>query len=745
MSDSAGNIVSRPGISAEMLEQAGVRRATPEEAEALCGVAEPGLFLPYRTVDGGAVLDQGKPYGRLRLQNPQGAKKYHQAFGTTVHVYLPPGLATILPDGVLTIVEGEFKAIALMEAGFPSVGISGFFGFAEKGGERLLSELSMIIERLKPRCVFFCGDSDTALNYQFAIAAVRAAKLLAPLPVLLPRIPFGGPGKGADDCRQALGNGFNHWWQERLNDAIPVNPETDAVWLAVQLFEREKSSIANLTGQQRHDAERRAIKLAAALEQQPLAQERVIAFLEKEMKLPRRGLNKEIKAALKSARDRDEPEPFEACYDPTRKCYWIQNDRSEMIEITETSLQRHLASAGFSNEDESGGVSRLAEEIIRIQREQDVLYAGPLAGHGVGLHEMCGQRILVTRGPRLIAPASGDCPTIEKLIIGLLDDPEHDQIGHLMGWLKVGYEALSQGQLRHGQALAIAGPRDCGKSLLQNLITEVFGGRSAKPYRYMCGATEFNGDLFGAEHLMIEDEVAFTDIRARRHFGARIKDFTVNTVQSCHAKNRQALSLKPFWRVSITLNDEPENLLILPPIDESLEDKIILLRAKKAPMSMETNTLEGYLRFKAQLHAEIPQFLNLLVNYRISPAMRSDRFGVTHFQHPVLLSALSEMSPEMRLLGLIDAALAERDEVGQWTGTATDLERMLFESKGGFEARRLLDWNNATGTYLGRLAKKVPYRIKAHRTNSSRQWNITPPHWVFPDQEKTHGELSHVE
>jgi hypothetical protein len=38
--------------------------------------------------------------------------------------------------------------------------------------------------------------------------------------------------------------------------------------------------------------------------------------------------------------------------------------------------------------------------------------------------------------------------------------------------------------------------------------------------------------------------------------------------------------LKPFWRLSITLNDEPENLLILPPLDESLGDKIMLLRAQ---------------------------------------------------------------------------------------------------------------------------------------------------------------------
>ena len=300
-----------------------------------------------------------------------------------------------------------------------------------------------------------------------------------------------------------------------------------------------------------------------------------------------------------------------------------------------------------------------------------------------------------------------------------------------MGWLKVGYEALRQGQQRPGQALAIAGPRDCGKSLLQSVITEILGGRSAKPYRYMSGATEFNGDLFGAEHLMIEDEVAYTDIRARRYFGARLKDFTVNLVQSCHAKNRPALSLKPCWRISITLNDEPENLLILPPIDESLEDKIMLFKASQAALPTNIGTAEGRQRYWAQLMAELPMFLQLLVDYRIPVELRSGRFGVKHFQHPALLTALSEMSPEMRLMGLLDAALGDREQVGQWAGTATELERMLFASAVGLEARRLLDWNNATGTYLGRLAKKLPNRIQAQRTNSARIWSIVPAHWIM--------------
>jgi len=63
----------------------------------------------------------------------------------------------------------------------------------------------------------------------------------------------------------------------------------------------------------------------------------------------------------------------------------------------------------------------------------------------------------------------------------------------------------------------------------------------AKPYLFMSGQTSFNSDLFEAEHLMIEDDVASCDIRARTTFGTYIKQFTANEEVQHHAKNRPAI------------------------------------------------------------------------------------------------------------------------------------------------------------------------------------------------------------
>ena len=111
--------------------------------------------------------------------------------------------------------------------------------------------------------------------------------------------------------------------------------------------------------------------------------------------------------------------------------------------------------------------------------------------------------------------------------------------------MKVALSSLRAGGPRVGQALVLVGERDCGKSLLQKIITQLLGGRMAKPFLYMSGQTAFNGNLFGAEHLSIEDEQPYTDIKSRRNFGAKIKEIVAIDDQNSHKKFRDGVTL-PF-------------------------------------------------------------------------------------------------------------------------------------------------------------------------------------------------------
>ncbi len=436
---------------------------------------------------------------------------------------------------------------------------------------------------------------------------------------------------------------------------------------------------------------------------------------------------------------------IEVYYDSARKTYWMQNSRGAWIEVNISSLRRHLRGFGLGNRAADGTLlSEVNQKLNEIETTHDVAYAGPLAGHRSGLIECDGSRILVTTSPKLIEPVAGKFRVIAALLKNLLVDYQHDQRPYIFGWLKIAYEALQSGVCRPGQAVVLAGPRDCGKSLLQQLFTLILGGRSAKPYRYMSGGTQFNADLFGAEHLMIEDEHSSTDIRARRMFAAQIKQFTVNQTQSCHDKGRRALTLTPFWRVSISVNDEPEAMMVLPPmndsVQDSLSDKLFLLRAHKAAMPMPTADQAQRDAFWHELVSELPAFIYFLINWKIPDELRCGRFGIKTWQHPELLAALDALAPETQLLSMIDEVLFtdHESQIGQftlssksatkpWKGTAEALAKLLCDSGFSYDARKLLHWPGACGTYLGRLAAKRPDRVEKDRTSKSRDWIIRPP------------------
>lgn len=433
----------------------------------------------------------------------------------------------------------------------------------------------------------------------------------------------------------------------------------------------------------------------------------------------------------------------EAYYDQNggSKCFYVTNDRNEYIAVSGADFRRILKGDGFSGEtSENESLCEIDKVMNTVQRSRDLNYAGPLAGHKVGSSLVDKRRVLVTEGASYIEPLPGQWDVLEALFRGLFipegEDPGgvgEQQLWTFYSWLKVALTALRQYRRRPGQVLVIAGPPACGKSLVQNILTKLFGGRSAKPYQFLSGATQFNSELFHAEHLMIEDESASFELRVRRALGASLKGLVVNESQRCHPKGRQALTLYPFWRVSITLNDEAESLMVLPPLDESLQDKMLLFRAYKKEMPMPTQTLEEWGAFDARLAADLPGFVYYLLNHwQVPTDMVDQRYGVTHFHHPDLLEMMNVLSPETKLLELIDVRLFPPSAIGdheEWEGRAAQLETELTgpNSSVQYEARKLLIFNSACGQYLGRLLHLYPHRIAKRLLHGNTVWKILPP------------------
>lgn len=421
-----------------------------------------------------------------------------------------------------------------------------------------------------------------------------------------------------------------------------------------------------------------------------------------------------------------------AFYHATQKTFVLNAPKATggdvWIDLPRERYKAHLISRGFGNRQVEA-ITCWCEINERIQ------YFGPVAGRAPGYYEDNGNRIIVDRGPIIIPEEPGKWGTLQDIIQGLLASGETKEVGKTQldtfyGWLRSSIVALRAGKRQSQQVLVICGPEDCGKSLLQHLITHFLGGRSAKAHRYFSGQTTFNGDMLGAEHLIIEDDYMPSDMKSRLALGAQFKQFAVGTeAVSFNAKFQQAINLRAFFRVSVTCNDEPENLMVLPPLNGDIGNKILILKATRFPMPMPTVSAEDKEKFWNALYSEIPAFLFWLLNEFELPVERLDRrYGVSSWVHPAILEKVAETTPEDALLALIEKHYFYNVE-----GQKSPLEKQgneirmdLLSSGDDYvrrQAERLLPLPHTVTTYLTRLSR-ISDRVKPSGSGRDRGWSI---------------------
>ena len=108
-----------------------------------------GLLIPYFDALGRPVLEQGRPYERVRLNDWHQPGKYRSEFQSSLHAYLPPlgngtTWAEILkdPEQSIVITEGEFKAGQFTKHFLPTIGVAGVDCFFIKGRAGVVPELA---------------------------------------------------------------------------------------------------------------------------------------------------------------------------------------------------------------------------------------------------------------------------------------------------------------------------------------------------------------------------------------------------------------------------------------------------------------------------------------------------------------------------------------------------------------------------------------------------------------------------
>jgi hypothetical protein len=430
------------------------------------------------------------------------------------------------------------------------------------------------------------------------------------------------------------------------------------------------------------------------------------------------------------------PSHIEVFYDVRDGSYWYQlNGRYLALKKSDLFLNLTRTHGLTHKSQYFEGLSPLDWVIVNAQHNRQIDYAGPLGGHRVGtFKDGSGREYLVTDEPRGVfddMPKKFDEPEFfMNFVTELLPGEQAD---YFFYWLAIALRSLRRGDFRPGQVIVLAGPVQCGKSLLQYIITEILGGRASSPMRYMMEETTFNKDLAGSEHWAIEEPKTGTDTRTRIQFGNAIKECFNNRDFSIHAKGKEAITLPIFRRGSISVNNEPDLLMVLPPLNGSVDDKMMLFNCERVEAALAPWTKHGEQDRAALWSAILKEVPNmrawLLANFKKVPTARRDnRFGIAAYHHPELRRELAAFTSEIRLLNILDEAFfADYGPHAEKSGRAMALEKELRSSAVGFEAEKILRYANQFASLLGKLSKLHPERVSKHVTDGYAHWTIHPP------------------
>lgn len=404
--------------------------------------------------------------------------------------------------------------------------------------------------------------------------------------------------------------------------------------------------------------------------------------------------------------DRVVPDSIVAYYLVGKGVYLTQNEEKEWMPFSEGEIARLLRNRHFmSTREKWQAASEIDREMYRIQMQHNVHFAGELAGYDSGPHLVGGHRALVTRSRKKIVASDVDWPIIDKFLTTMFGKT----LPFFMGWLKGSLDSLEAGfPWRPGQVLGLCGGINCGKSLLQKIITEVLGGRFSDPTLYLTGGTNFNEDVFRAEHLTIGDkELPSMSHVKRRQFAAKLKTLIVEPAQYFRSMFNSARMLTPFIRLSISANETPESLAIFPNPDDDVADKLLLLKCQKGDLPART---DNQMTWKAQwdmILKEIPGFVSYLGEWRLPRGYRDPekRFTVKSFIAPEIKPLMANLGKEQRLFELFDILDLSWESGTFIKGTSAEIETRMRKRDTTGELDRLAEHHAQFGYLLGRLCK----------------------------------------
>ena len=138
--------------------------------------------------------------------------------------------------------------------------------------------------------------------------------------------------------------------------------------------------------------------------------------------------------------------PFEIHYHDGSAKFYMKDNRGVFQSLSPDETKRQLKLYGIDGTKQQGSIMSEVERVMAVTvRESSCEYAGPLAGHTVGLEMFKNNRILVTFNPMIIEGVAKPFPMIQQILEELFMAGTTDQLHYFFGWLHMSRLMMNAG------------------------------------------------------------------------------------------------------------------------------------------------------------------------------------------------------------------------------------------------------------------------------------------------------------
>lgn len=310
-----------------------------------------------------------------------------------------------------------------------------------------------------------------------------------------------------------------------------------------------------------------------------------------------------------------------------------------------------------------------------------------------------------------------------------------------ISWLSYFYKGGYELNLRSGHNLFLSGPVNVGKTFVnRGVIGGIMNGyREAK--EYLMGEDVFGAELFSVAHWVVDDGTMSNSLAAHRRWGEMIKRMAANSTFRFHEKFRTPQQVEWQGRVCCTLNNDEESARLMPDLERSILDKIMLFRVTDEP----TIEFKEFSVMQRILENELPYFARFLLDWKTpehcilyrNPGVIDYRFGgIKPWHDPILMQQANQSSRTSGFFEILEDWKAEyfhlineskpaNEKVWLWRGSAFQLRKALCANPATADALRGVD-NADISRVLAQLKSKG-YRIDSDDEGDIRYWTIYGP------------------